>query len=85
MSAPESRSPAFLGSKKFMKFDALGSRPLPQDAGMEALKAAPPAMAAALTLNEWVAVATIAYIVLQAAYLIWRWRRQACRPKPENG
>lgn len=30
-----------------------------------------------LTANEWVAVATISYITLQAAYLIWKWRKEA--------
>lgn len=43
--------------------------------------AAPPAVAtgavlAGLTLNEWVAAATIAYIVLQAAYLGWKWYQE---------
>lgn len=43
----------------------------------EAAKASPPLTVAALTLNEWVAVATIIYIALQAAYLIWKWRQGA--------
>lgn len=34
-----------------------------------------------LTLNEWVAIATLAYIALQAAFLIWKWRREAKRGK----
>lgn len=42
---------------------------------------APPVVAtgavlAGLTLNEWVATATIAYIVLQAAYLGWKWYQE---------
>lgn len=47
-----------------------------RDLGLEVTKASPPAIVAALTLNEWVAVATILYIVLQGAYLIWKWRRE---------
>lgn len=31
----------------------------------------------ALTLNEWVAIVTIGYILMQAAYLAWKWRREA--------
>lgn len=32
---------------------------------------------AGYTLNEVVALVTIIYILLQAAFLIWKWRRQA--------
>ena len=28
-----------------------------------------------LPLSDWAVVATIAFVVLQAAYLIWKWRR----------
>lgn len=31
----------------------------------------------AVTMNALVALATILYIALQAAYLIWKWRREA--------
>lgn len=31
----------------------------------------------ALDITFWVGVATIGYVVLQAAYLIWKWRREA--------
>lgn len=41
------------------------------------LKAAPPVTVWALTLNEWLAVASIFYIALQAAYLVWRWTGDA--------
>lgn len=49
---------------------------------VEAAKSAPPVavMAAAiagLTLQEWVFVVTIVYVVLQAGYLAWKWRREA--------
>lgn len=49
----------------------------PREAAMEAVKAVPPLTIYTLTLNEWLAVATILYIVLQAAYLVWKWRRDA--------
>ena len=35
-----------------------------------------------LTLNEWVAIATLAYIGLQAAFLLWKWWREAKRSTP---
>ena len=47
----------------------------------ESAKSAPPvAITAAsgllgLTLHDWVAIATIAYIVLQTGWLLWKWRR----------
>lgn len=31
----------------------------------------------AYTLNEWVAITTIGYVLLQGAYLIWKWVREA--------
>lgn len=49
----------------------------------EATKSAPPVMVTAasglmgFTLHEWMAIATIAYIVLQAGWLVWKWRRAA--------
>lgn len=52
-----------------------------QEIAQQAAKSAPPATvtafawANALTLNEWVAIATLAYIGLQAGYLIWKWIR----------
>jgi uncharacterized membrane protein len=44
----------------------------------EAVKAAPPiaittAAVGGLTLNEWVALATLLYIVLQSGWLVWKW------------
>lgn len=35
------------------------------------------AAASVLTLNEWVAVVTIIYFIVQIAYLIWKWRKEA--------
>lgn len=29
-----------------------------------------------ITINQWLAVFSIAYIILQAAYLIWKWVRE---------
>lgn len=34
------------------------------------------ALGSALTLNQWVALCTIAYIALQAAYLARKWWRE---------
>lgn len=45
----------------------------------EAIKAAPPiaittaVTVGGLTLNEWVAIATLLYIVLQSGWLVWKW------------
>lgn len=53
----------------------------------EGLKAAPPvavtawAWVAGLTLDKWVALATLTYIVLQAGYLIWKWVREIRKGK----
>jgi len=54
------------------------------DVGMAAAKVAPPAVVSAatavggMTLDKWVMVATLAYIVLQAGWLIlkgiWAWQ-----------
>lgn len=47
----------------------------------EAAKAAPPvavtatAMAGGLSLNNVIGAATLIYIILQAGYLVWKWRR----------
>jgi hypothetical protein len=47
------------------------------------MKAAPPvvvtlvAHAEGLTLQHWVLIATLAYIGLQAAWLVWKWVRAA--------
>lgn len=35
---------------------------------------------AGLTLSDWKDVASIAGAVLGAAYLVWKWRREAKRP-----
>ncbi|WP_197509474.1 hypothetical protein [Bordetella bronchialis] len=50
----------------------------------EGIKAAPPvAVTAAVSTgwwsdpNHWLIAASLGYIALQTAYLIWKWRRQA--------
>ena len=49
------------------------------DLASEAIKAAPPVAittavtVGGLTLNEWVAIATLLYIVLQSGWLVWNW------------
>lgn len=35
------------------------------------------AATSALTLNEWVAIVTIVYFIMQIAYLGWKWRRES--------
>lgn len=46
-----------------------------RDVGVALAKVSPPVTVWALTLNEWVAIATLLYIALQAAHLIWKWVR----------
>lgn len=51
---------------------------------VESAKAAPAIIGAtlsAVTMNELVAGATLVYILLQAAYLIWKWRKEAARDR----
>ena len=48
----------------------------------EAAKATPPAVVVAYgqvsgwTLNDWLIVATLGYVCLQACYLLWKWWRE---------
>lgn len=47
------------------------------DLAAQAARAAPAAagaVASAITMSEWVAIATLTYIVVQAGYLLWKWR-----------
>lgn len=39
------------------------------------------ATVAGLHVNDWLAIIGIVFILLQAAYLIWRWRRDARRER----
>jgi hypothetical protein len=58
------------------------------EAKIETAKAAP-ALAGAtysmLTLNEWVAVVTILYVLMQMAYLVWKWWHEAKAKRNRNG
>jgi hypothetical protein len=50
------------------------------DTAVEVAKASPPIAVAVVTvqgmsLQEWVLVATLAYIALQAGWLLWKWYR----------
>ena len=47
-----------------------------QDILIEAAKAVPGLTMTAITLNHLVAIATIFFIVLQAAYLVRKWMRE---------
>lgn len=55
--------------------------PQQSDLVTEAQKAAPPIVVSVATtiggmsLQDWVYIATIGYIVLQAGWLIWKWYR----------
>lgn len=53
----------------------MGTKRLKDHVTTEVMKAAPPMAVSAFTLNHMVAFATLCYILLQAAYLIWKWRR----------
>lgn len=37
-----------------------------------------------LTLQSWVAPATLVYIVLQVIYLVWKWRKEAKDDEPKD-
>lgn len=49
-----------------------------EDVVVATAKASPPvaAMLFGLTLNDLVALATLAYLGLQALYLVWKWLRE---------
>jgi len=47
-----------------------------QTEGIKTIPAVSGAVVYNLTLNELVAMATLIYILLQAAYLIWKWIRE---------
>lgn len=33
-----------------------------------------------ISLNEWLAIASIIFILVQMAYLLWKWVREARKP-----
>ena len=41
----------------------------------EAAKSVPPVTVAAVTLNDALVIASLAYVALQAAFLVYRWWR----------
>ena len=53
-----------------------------QEVAHEGAKAAPPllisgwAWVTGLTISDTVGLLTIAYIILQSLYLLWKWRRE---------
>jgi hypothetical protein len=59
------------------------SKQLTAEVGNEAIKASPPIAVvgattmSGMTLQDWVLVATLAYIALQAAWLVWKWWKAA--------
>ena len=38
---------------------------------------------ASFTLNEWVAIVTIIYAIIQTAFLLWRWYREIKKDQEE--
>ena len=60
------------------------------DLAQEVVKGAPPvavtlASMAGVTLHDLVMGATLFYVVLQAAFLLWKWYRLATRGEPAVG
>lgn len=52
------------------------SSALRSEAATQGVFAAPAVGGAVLTLNQWVMIATLVYLVLQIAFLAWKWRRE---------
>ena len=55
---------------------------LKQTVEMEAAKATPPVLVTAadqlgaISVNKYVAIATLVYVLMQAAYLGWKWYKE---------
>ena len=49
---------------------------LGRDVGAAVVKVFPPALVWSLTLNDWLAIVSIVYVLMQGAYLAWKWRRE---------
>lgn len=47
-----------------------------REVGVAVAKTLPPVTLWALTLNDWLALFGIGYIILQAMYLVWKWVRE---------
>ncbi|NRP54214.1 hypothetical protein AA93_12125 [Xylella fastidiosa subsp. pauca 11399] len=54
------------------------------DAGFAVIKSAPPAGVAFLTADKLLTLATLFYVILQAAYLVWRWTRDVKAKRPDG-
>ena len=64
-----------------------GITSMKHETSIETAKAVPAvvgATIAGLTLNEIVALVTILYVLLQSAFLIWKWHRQAKLDKAQK-
>lgn len=61
-----------------------------QDLVQQSAAATPPAVVSVVATAQgwssatWVAVATVGYIVMQAAYLAWKWYREYRRAERED-
>jgi len=58
------------------------STDLTQEVSNAGAKLLPPAVvsvvsASGYTLQDWVFIATIGYLLIQATHLLWKWRREA--------
>ena len=59
-----------------------------RDVSIAIANVTPPAAVSAASITEgfsaqdWVPYVTIGYVILQAAYLLWKWRREANSKKP---
>jgi len=58
------------------------STELTQEVSNAGAKLLPPAVvsvvsASGYTLQDWVFIATIGYLILQAVHLLWKWRKEA--------
>jgi hypothetical protein len=74
------RKPESLRGRDYMEHKSFAA-----DFMTEAAKGTPPVAVTAAAfagwgVTEWVALITGFYVVLQGAYLIWKWRREAMKP-----
>lgn len=63
---------------------------LASDAYAAAAKSGPPVAVTALSvagvgLQDWVLIVTLVYVVLQSAYLLWKWARDLRTKTGANG
>jgi hypothetical protein len=55
------------------------SHDLAREAGSAVVKVIPPIAIWSITLNDWLAFVSILYVLVQFAYLIWKWQRHSRR------